>query len=168
MSAPSSANDATQTMPNGENDDKADRNLAYVVYGLLFFSVFFAGAPALVAIAIAYARRGDVSPMVASHHRFQIVIFWVAMVLAMIAGLCVLGALGSLIANLARSVSHEGSWTLNSFSLEVSDVHLPVATITFGAGAMVATLLTGFWLVIASVFGALRLASGRGIGQSRR
>ena len=168
MSAPCSANDATQAMPNGDNDDIADRNLAYLVYGLLFFSVFFAGAPALVAIAIAYARRGDVSPLVASHHRFQIVIFWVAMVLAMVAGLCVLGALGSLIANLARSVSHERSWSLDSFSLEVSDLHLPVATITFGVGAMIATLLTGFWLVIASVFGALRLASGRAIGQSRR
>ena len=37
--------------------DEVDRNLAFVTYGLLFFSVFFAGVPALIAVAIAYARR---------------------------------------------------------------------------------------------------------------
>jgi uncharacterized membrane protein len=148
-------------------DESSDRNLAYLVYGLLFFSLFFAGAPALVAVIIAYSRRGDVSPMIASHHRFQILIFWVSMVLALIGGISMLAALGTLIGNLSQSISHEGSISLNNFSLEVRDVHMPVATVTFASIALIATLLTGFWLVLTSIFGALRLASDRGIGQSR-
>ena len=45
--------------------DDLDRNLAFVAYGLLFFACFLAGAPALGAVAIAYARRHDASAMLA-------------------------------------------------------------------------------------------------------
>ena len=162
--------DASSTADAGHSsrrDDSADRNLAYLVYGLLFFSLFFAGAPALVAVVIAYSRRGDVSPLIASHHRFQILIFWVSMVLALIGGISILAALGTLIATLSQSISQEGSISLNNFSLEVRDVHMPVATVTFASIALTATLVTGFWLVLASIFGALRLASDRRIGESR-
>ena len=61
-----------------------DRNLALVAYGLLFFAVFFAGAPALVAVAIAYARRQHGDPAVRSHFRFQIFVFWVGFALTAI------------------------------------------------------------------------------------
>ena len=133
----------------------------------MFFSLFLSGAPALFPVLFAYSSRVDVSPLFASHHRFQILIFWVSMVIALIGGVSILAALGTLIANLSQSISHEGSISLNNFSLEVRDVHMPVATVTFAAIALTATLLTGFWLVLASIFGALRLASDRGIGQSR-
>lgn len=148
-------------------DESADRNLAYLVYGLLFFSLFFAGAPALVALVIAYSRRGDVSPLIASHHRFQIMIFWIAMIIGLIGGISLFASIGTFIANIAHSISEGGSISLNTFSLEVKDVHMPVATVTFAIIAIGATLLTGFWMVLASMFGALRLASGRPMGQSR-
>ena len=36
-----------------------DRNLGLLAYGLLFFAIFFAGVPALIAVAIAYSRSRD-------------------------------------------------------------------------------------------------------------
>lgn len=158
---------ASSIHSDAPRDESADRNLAYLVYGLLFFSLFFAGAPALVALVIAYSRRSDVSPLIASHHRFQITIFWVALVIGLVGGISLLASIGTLIANIVHSVSDGGSISLNTFSLEVKDVHMPVATVTFAAIALIATLLTGFWMVLASMFGALRLASGLRMGQSR-
>ena len=35
------------------NSADVDRNLALLGYGLLFFAIFFAGVPALIAVAIA-------------------------------------------------------------------------------------------------------------------
>ena len=43
---------------SAKREDEVDRNLALLDYGLLFFAIFFAGLPALVAVAIAYAREG--------------------------------------------------------------------------------------------------------------
>ena len=40
-------------------------NLAMIAYGLLFASIFFAGAPALIAVVIAYSQRQEASPGVA-------------------------------------------------------------------------------------------------------
>ena len=68
--------------------DEVDRNLALLAYGLLFVGVFCAGLSALAALAIAYARRRQAGALVASHHRFQIFIFWVGFVPALLSGLC--------------------------------------------------------------------------------
>lgn len=43
------------TKPAGAIRTEAERNLALVAYGMLGFSVFFAGITALVAVIIAYA-----------------------------------------------------------------------------------------------------------------
>src|ERR1700756_730182 len=82
------------------NAADVDRNIALLAYGLLFFAIFFAGAPALIAVAIAYARRKDVDAFVASHHRFQIFIFWIGFALPLLAALSGLAALLSIVGDL--------------------------------------------------------------------
>lgn len=143
-----------------------DRNLAYLVYGLLFFSIFFAGAPALVAVALAYSRRDDVSALIRSHHRFQIFIFWVAFVLALIAGALFLSTLLSAIGSVLQAVDYQGLDHMDRFSLDFSEVTISPVTISLGVASTVMMSLTAIWLVTASAIGALRLASGRTIRQS--
>ena len=52
---------ASDVVRSPESQD-VDRNLALLAYGLLFFAIFFAGVPALVAVAIAYSRRREAAP----------------------------------------------------------------------------------------------------------
>ena len=148
------------------SDIGVDRNLAYLTYGLLFFSIFFAGAPALVAVALAYSRRDEVSPLIRSHHRFQIFIFWVSFTLALIAGIFFLTTLLSAIASVLKAVDYQGWDQLDHFSLDFSKVSISPATISLGVTTVVMMSLTAIWLVGSSALGTLRLASGRPIRQS--
>src|ERR1700744_115268 len=74
-------------------EDEVDRNLALLGYGLLFFAIFFAGVPALIAVAIAYARRRNADTALRRHLRFQTFIFWVGFPLPLLAALSGLAAL---------------------------------------------------------------------------
>ena len=147
-------------------DMGVDRNLAYLTYGLLFFSIFFAGAPALVAVALAYSRRDSVCALIASHHRFQILIFWVSFALALIASICFLTTLLSAIASVMKAVNYEGWDKLDHFSIDFTKVTISPTTISLGVATVVVMSVTAIWLVAASAFGTLRLASGRPIRQS--
>src|SRR5947207_8419202 len=89
--------------------DEVDRNLAFLTYGLLFFSIFFAGVPALIAVAIAYARRKDADPLVRGHHSFQIWIFWVGFLMALLAGAAGLTAITMMFAQ-ALKLSALNNW----------------------------------------------------------
>ncbi len=148
------------------SDTGVDRNLTYLTYGLLFFSIFFAGAPALVAVALAYSRRDEVSPLIRSHHRFQIFIFWVSFTLALIAGICFLTTLLSAIASVLKAVDYQGWDKLDHFSLDFTKVSISSTTISLGVATVVIMSLTAIWLVSSSALGTLRLASGRPIRQS--
>ena len=53
-----------------------DTGLAMLGYFLLFFTIFFAGVPAFIAVILAYARKGEAAPVTRSHLRYQIRIFW--------------------------------------------------------------------------------------------
>jgi uncharacterized membrane protein len=147
-------------------DQSVDRNLAFLAYGLLFFSIFFAGAPALVAVAIAYARRAEAPPLIRSHHAFQIVIFGTAFFLALAAGICLLTAALAALGAVWQAVTHEGWNHIDTYSIDLSDVHVGAGSIGLAISALVLTALTAVWLVVTSTFGALRLASGRPIRQS--
>ena len=144
--------------------DEVDRNLAFLTYGLLFFSVFFAGVPALIAVAIAYARRKDADPLVRGHHGFQIWIFWVGFMLALLAGAAGLTAILMIIAEAFR-LSSDGIGGFGSITL--SDVVGPVS-LTFIATFFVLGSVAALWLVSTSVYGFVRLASYKPMRQMRR
>jgi uncharacterized membrane protein len=136
----------------------ADRSLAFLAYGLFFFATFTFGLLALVAVVIAFVRRASQDPVARSHFRSQIRGFWIDLVLIVtgaVAGyLALAGGLGALIG--------------------LSGARLPggVSTATVGwtalaLGAVWAVLwIWGFLnLIVGSLFGAARLASGRPMGQ---
>ena len=132
--------------------EEVDRNLALLAYGLLFVGVFCAGLSALVAVAIAYSRRKAATPLVASHHRFQIFIFWVGFVPALLAGVSAMAAVLTLLIGLLADPSNP-----------------PVGGILGFAGAGIAlAAIAGGWLMVTSLFGFIRLASQQTIGQTAR
>jgi uncharacterized membrane protein len=145
--------------------DEVDRNLAFVTYGLLFFSVFFAGVPALIAVAIAYARRKDVDPLVRNHHSFQIWIFWVGFLMALLGGAAGLTAMTLILAQMLHLSSVHGWSGLGTVTF--SEVIGPT-TISFGATAILLLLCAGLWLLFTSVYGCIKLASQKPMSQTAR
>jgi len=145
--------------------DDVDRNLALLAYALLFFAVFFAGAPALVAAGIAYARRAHAEPPVRSHFRFQVFVFWVAFGLTLIAALCGLGALLVLLGQLLRGAV-EGRWdSLDTVLFSQPHIGLLIVLVALSAFA---ALLATVWLVITSAYGFILLATRQSIRQTAR
>jgi uncharacterized membrane protein len=143
-----------------------DRNIGLLSYGLLFFAIFFAGAPALIAVAIAYARRRDVNCTVASHHRFQIYIFWVGFALTLLAAFSGLAALLSIVGDLLHVVMQArwDSWdVVQTTSLHVGRPFFVFATAAAGLG-----VLTGLWLMVTAGYGFIRLAYSHAIPQTAR
>ena len=132
--------------------DEVDRNLALLAYGLLFVGVFCAGLSALVAVAIAYARRKQAGPLVANHYRFQVFIFWVGFVPALMAGICGMAAVVSLLIGLLSDPAKPQVGGVLSFA---------------GIGVVLA-IAAGAWLMVTSLFGFIRLASQQTIGQTAR
>lgn len=145
--------------------DEVDRNLAFLTYALLFFSVFFAGVPALIAVAIAYARRKDADPLVRGHHSFQIWIFWVGFMLALLAGAAGLTAVMMILSESLR-LSASGNWT-GWAQIRMADVVGPMA-MSFMATFFALGACAGLWLISTSLYGFIRLASHRPMRQSRR
>ena len=141
-------------------------NLAMIGYGLLFASIFFAGAPALIAVVIAYSQRREASPRVRSHYDFQIRIFWVAFVLTLAAasaGLAgVIGGLGELIdaASITR-IEH-----IESIRIDLSHITIDGRVVGLLVAACVLGFLSSIWLLGASSVGFIRLASERAMGDS--
>jgi uncharacterized membrane protein len=154
---------AASDLAGARQSEDFDRNLALVAYGLMFFAIFFAGAPALVAVAIAYARRHHADPAMRSHFRFQIFVFWVGFALTLIAALCGVGALLVLLGTVIRSAV-EGRWDGLDTAL-FSQTHVGVMML-LAAGAGLFAILTGVWLIITSAYGFIRLASHRSISQT--
>lgn len=146
-------------------EDEVDRNLALLGYGLLFFAVFFAGVPALVAVAIAYARQRNTDCAVRSHFRFQTFVFWVGFALTLLAALAALAALVLLAGEIVRGVV-DGRWDRLD-AVVFSQVHVTAVMVLFGvAGGLAA--LTGVWLMVTSAYGFILLASRQSIRQTAR
>jgi len=131
-----------------------DRNLALLAYAFLFFAVFFAGLPALVAVAIAYAKRRDVGPFIAGHFRFQIFIFWVGFAMTLLAALSAFAGTAWMMAQVVATAVH-GGWSMRD-----------APTMTLFGAAGVLGVLTGLWLFVTSAYGFSRLASQRAIRQT--
>ena len=152
----------SEVVEPGKGD--VDSNLALLGYALLFFSIFFAGMPGLVAAVIAYAQRDSTNPSVRSHYNFQIRIFWVAVVLSLIAAVTAVAAA-------AISVGHfvemgvQGGWDAwDGISFSTSNIHIdPAVVVLLGITALTA-LATALWLMLAPLVGFIRLATQRSMG----
>jgi len=141
-------------------------NLAMIAYGLLFASIFFAGAPALIAVVIAYSQKRDASPRIRSHFDYQVRIFWVAFVLTLAAASCglagVICGLGEMIdmASISR-IEH-----IESINIDLSHITIDGRVIALLVGACVLGFLSSVWLLGASAVGFIRLASERAMGDT--
>jgi uncharacterized membrane protein len=141
--------------------DDADRNLALLAYGLLFVAIFFAGLPALVAVAIAYSRRNASAPPVRGHFRRQIMIFWVGFFLTLLAALSGLAAIVILLAEVLFGFAGGGGLSTTMFN----HAHFGLmTTCIIAAGALV--FLTGLWFMVTSAYGFIMLASRQSIRQT--
>lgn len=148
---------------SAKREDEVDRNLALLDYGLLFFAIFFAGLPALVAVAIAYARKRNVDCTVKSHFRFQVFIFWVGFAMTLLAALAGLAALIILAGEIIRGVV-DGRWD-SLDTVVFSQVHVAAVMVLFGVAGGLA-VLTGAWLMVTSAYGFILLASRQSIRQT--
>ena len=137
----------------------ADRNLTLLGYGLLFFAIFFAGVPALIAVAMAYARRREVDRGLRSHLRFQIYIFWVGFALTALATLSGLAAVLSAIVEMVDTAMGARWRGWGAFTFHNAHFHGPVAA--FSIAAVGLGIMTGLWLLAASCYGFIRLAMHR-------
>jgi uncharacterized membrane protein len=140
--------------------DDVDRNLALLAYGLLFLGAFFP-VPAWIAAVIAYSRRKNVPPLICSHHRFQLFIFWVATVAGLLTALSILAAIGGIFAKIVLVVVHSRWHRLDIATLP--PITIDAATVVFVSSFLVLYILTGLWLLTTSAYGFVRLASQRDI-----
>jgi uncharacterized membrane protein len=154
----SAASDLAGTRPS----DDADRNLALLAYGLLFVAIFFAGLPALIAVAIAYSRRGNTPPPVRGHFRRQIFIFWVGFALTLLAALSGLTAILIFLAELFFGFV-DGGGGLNTGVF--NHVHIGIMmTCVIAAGLLI--VATGIWFMTTAGYGFIKLASRQSISQT--
>jgi uncharacterized membrane protein len=136
-----------------------DRFVAFACYGLLIAAPFTIGLLGLVAVAIAYLWRGRTEPLERSHFDRMIARFWMDLILAGLGLVCLWGALAAGFGVLIAAL----------FGQQPS-----AATDHIGIGAIVLALLwLGLWVLgigglwLGSIFGAMRLASGRPAGKTR-
>jgi len=143
-----------------------DRALAFVVYAMHFLSPFVFGLTALIGVAIAYVRKPEAEPLLCSHYRFQIRVFWVGFALSVVAAFAVMIGLGLIFWELGSAfLSNMPADAVDAVSRDL-DVNLPVAAFVSLIVAACAWAATAFWMIIASVAGALRLSAGHPVGRS--
>jgi uncharacterized membrane protein len=129
-----------------------ERTMGLINYGLLFSAIFFAGVPGIVAVILAYTQRSAAGPLLREHYRFQIQIFWIGLLLALIAGICGLWAVLDVSADLWGNGSVHGD-------LQPSDLDLTGQVIGLAIAAVVALVLMTLWSLAAPAIGFIRLAT---------
>ncbi len=154
------------TEMRGHQKVETAENLAMIAYGLLFASIFFAGAPALIAAVIAYSQRREASPRVRTHFDFQIRVFWVAFVLTLAAASCGLTGIVAGLGELIDVASITRIERIESIRLDLSHVTLDGRVIALLIGGVVLGFLSSLWLLGASSVGFIRLASERAMGDT--
>ena len=152
------------TRPPASAIHPAERLAVLVNYGLLMVAPFTLNILGLGAVMVAYARRGYADPLTRSHYDFQIRRYWMDLVLVGLGFVCGAGALAA-----GFGAAIEGG-------MAAFGVRMPVHydAVHIGAGAI---FLLVVWLVLwamgllglllGSIYGALRLASGQPMGKTR-
>ncbi len=164
------------------------RAMAFVAYGLLLLGFLTAGTTAFIGLILAYALRDGAPPLIQTHHRFQIRLFWIEV--ALIAAAIALFVSAFLDAGRsppppvhvplsphAQTIAYRPG---AAFGVTAQPADLEGFTYTFRSRSLVwrtrallegygAAVLAGFallWGLIAPLYGAMRLASGRPMGHS--
>lgn len=142
----------------------AERMAAMTNYALLIVAPFTLNALGLVAVAIGYARRGRADPLTRSHYDHQIRRFWLDLIMVGLGFICGSGALaagfGALLLEVLHSVGLTLPWTYDPVHIGVGAIGLLIAWLlcwAIGLGG----------LLIGSVVGAMRLASGLPAGRTQ-
>ncbi len=135
----------------------SERNLGLIVYGLLFAALFFAGVPALVAVVIAYTQLSSASDPMRRHYRFQIQIFWIGFLLALIAGISGLWA----ILDVAGQVWSSSKVTADDAGVDFDMSQLDMTGRVLGLAGLsvLALVLMTLWSLCAPAVGFIRLAT---------
>ncbi len=139
----------------------ADRDAAFLAYGLMFLAPFLAGAPILAAAGVAFAPRNSDDAVARSHLRGQLRTIVQDLLLAAVGFVCGWAALlgGVLeVLNVGVSVS------------QAEPVRLAMpAAVVLGLAAVwaICWLIAVISLFLTPALGALRLASGRPAGKGR-
>ncbi len=141
--------------------DRENRGVAMLNYGLLFTSIFFAGIPALIAVALAYARKSKTGPGLKKHFRFQIRIFWVAFFIALLAGACGIAGVILAVVELAQGA---GVWPWQGVDLRTMRVGGDIVFML--VAAVILSLIDAAWLMASSAFGFIRLASDHSLSKA--
>lgn len=149
-----------------ERKDWPAPELAMTSYALLFAAIFFFGATALVAVVIAYAQRGQAQGHIRSHYDFQIRIFWVAFVLALLAGGTGLAGLVAGLGEVMASTSISLLGPDDGLQIDMSQARLDRPVLLLLGASLLFTGASILWLMIAPTLGFIRLASARPMGDS--
>ena len=139
-----------------------DHVVALVGYGLLFISVFLLGVPALAAAALAYAHKRDSHVIVATHYRFQLRIFWTAVLLLVLG---VVSAAGASVILLQKLFDFASSHLpgMSGVMAQSAAWTVPLAG-ALGLAWIVFFVLAAGWTLIASLIGFFRLLGNKPIG----
>jgi uncharacterized membrane protein len=140
-----------------------DRGVALTAYGLLFISPFLLGSSALAALGMAFAHRDDAHSLMRSHYRFQIRIFWTAVVCLVIGAALAIGAGGMALGGLYHFLRlqfpamglPEGGWRLIGNPQE-EESWLLIGGIAFLVGGV-------GYVILSSAYGFIKLLVGRPI-----
>ena len=137
--------------------------VALVSYGLLFISVFLLGVPALAAAALAYAHKRDAHVIVATHYRFQLRIFWTALLLLALGVISAAGASVILLQKLLDFASNHLPGMSGVIGHGGAAWTAPLAG-ALGVAWIVFFVLAVGWTLVASLVGFFRLLGNRPIG----
>jgi uncharacterized membrane protein len=134
-----------------------ERSFAFLCYGLLFFATFTLGLLAVIAVILAYGRRNSPDPIARTHFRKQIKTFWGDLWLIVIGAVCgylaLAGGLGTLVG--LTGVSLPGGFTTEGAGW---------TAVAFGVAWAILWIWGFLNLILGSIAGAARLASGKPIG----
>jgi uncharacterized membrane protein len=157
----------SETVSSGPATPKSSEETLVGVAGyvLLLAAPFTFGVTALAAVALAYARRPFASTPVHSHYGFQLRIFWVGLILALLSAAVLVFGAGSLYQDVMASLNHQPpDGSIIPLPDENAVKLRPVGVLSLMAGGALA-LATMAWLIVTSIFGLVRLASGRPVGR---
>ena len=142
-----------------------ERLVAMANYGLMIAAPFTLNTLGFVAVGIGYARRGHADPITRSHYDHQIRSFWMDLLMVGLGFVCGSGALaagfGAVLEDFLQSAGVKLPWSYDPVHIGIGAIGLLVAwALCWAIG------LGG--LLIGSIIGALRLASGLPAGKAHK